>query len=428
MWTDLAPVVFGLLSAVTWGAGDFCGGLASKRTNVYAVVITSQAIGIGLLLGLAFGFGETFPPGRDLIWGAGAGMAGAVGLLALYRGLASGRMGLVAPVSAVGAAALPVIFAAFLQGLPGLLTLIGFAVALGGIWLLSRPASTTSASAAFHLNDLGLPAAAGLGFGLFFVLIDQANNHATFWPLIAARLASLTLITVIARVNRQSVRPERSQLGLVALSGVLDAGGNAFFSLAVQAGRLDVASVLSSLYPASTVLLAWWFLKEKLSGGQLAGVVATLAAIALIATPAPVPLAERDLEQINCQLSDLPSDGLRFVSAAGQPTALELEGFEAETLGYTQTRFNETSLTYQTITCALVVFRDTATADRALEQVCDQAQAVEPRVSVGDEACSFGEGLVTLNFRRAEALVLIMADLNGAYMSQLAAAVDDRLK
>lgn len=426
MLTDLAPVVFGLLSAVTWGAGDFCGGLASKRTNVYAVVITSQAIGIGLLLGLAFVFGETFPPGRDLIWGAGAGMAGAVGLLALYRGLASGRMGLVAPISAVGAAALPVIFAAFLQGLPGLLTLIGFAVALGGIWLLSRPTSATTA--AFHLKDLGLPAAAGLGFGLFFVLIDQANNHSTFWPLIAARLASLTLITLIARVNRQSVRPERSQLGLVALSGALDAGGNAFFSLAVQAGRLDVASVLSSLYPASTVLLAWWFLKERLSGGQLAGVVATLTAIALIATPASVPLAKRDLGQINCQLSDLPADGLRFVSEAGQPTALDLKVFEAETMGYTQTRFNETSLTYQTITCALVVFRDAATADRALEQVCDQAEAVEPRVSVGDEACLFGEGLVTLNFRRAEALVLIMADLNGAYMSQLAAAVDDRLK
>lgn len=277
---EIPSVLFGLLSACSWGAGDFCGGLASKRTSVYAVVITSQAIGIGLLLGLALVFGETFPPWRDLVWGAGAGMAGAVGLLALYRGLASGRMGLVAPVSAVGAAALPVVIAAFLQGLPGWLTLIGFAAALGGIWLLSRPASPIAA--AVNLNDLGLPVAAGLGFGLFFVLIDQANNHSTFWPLIAARLASLTLITLIARANRQAVTPERSQLGLVALSGALDAGGNAFFSLAVQAGRLDVASVLSSLYPASTILLAWWLLKERLTRWQWAGVLVALAAIVLI--------------------------------------------------------------------------------------------------------------------------------------------------
>lgn len=276
----MLSILFGLLSAATWGAGDFCGGLASKRANVYAVVITSQTLGIGLLLGLTLIFGEAFPPWRDLGWGAAAGMAGAMGLLALYRGLALGRMGLVAPVSAVGAAALPVIFAAFLQGLPEVLTVIGFATALAGIWLLSQPASPNVA--AFRLNDLGLPIAAGLGFGLFFVLIDQANNHAIFWPLIAARLASLSLITLIARANRQPVIPARPQLGLVALSGVLDAGGNAFFSLAVQVGRLDVASVLSSLYPASTVLLAWWLLKERLTRWQWAGVFVALTAIVLI--------------------------------------------------------------------------------------------------------------------------------------------------
>lgn len=276
----MLSILFGLLSAATWGAGDFCGGLASKRANVYAVVITSQAIGAGLLLSLTLLFGEAFPPWEDLGWGAAAGIAGAVGLLALYRGLASGRMGLVAPISAVGAAALPVVFAAALQGLPEALTLIGFVVALGGIWLLSRPASSTTT--AFQLNDLRLPIAAGVGFGLFFVLIDQGNDHATFWPLIAARLASLTVITLIARANRQPILPERSLLGLVALSGALDAGGNAFFSLAVQVGRLDVASVLSSLYPASTVMLAWWLLKERLTRWQWAGVLVALIAIVLI--------------------------------------------------------------------------------------------------------------------------------------------------
>jgi drug/metabolite transporter (DMT)-like permease len=279
--SEFASVALGLASAASWGAGDFCGGLATKRASVYAVVITSQAAGVALLFGPALMFGETIPPLSDLMWGAGAGIAGAVGLLALYRGLASGQMGLVAPVSAVVAAALPVVVAAFLQGLPGSLKLAGFGAALGGIWFLSRPTSQTATP--FRSNDLGLPLLAGLGFGLFFVLIDQGNDRATFWPIVAARFASLTLLTVIAWTNRQPIAPEHSQLWLVALAGVLDAGGNAFFSLAVQAGRLDVASVLSSLYPASAVALAWWLLKERLTRVQWASVGAALAAIVLIA-------------------------------------------------------------------------------------------------------------------------------------------------
>jgi uncharacterized membrane protein len=276
----MLPILFGLLSAAVWGAGDFCGGLASKRANLYAVVITSQAVGVVVVWMLALVAGEAIPPTSDLMWGAGAGMAGAIGLLALYRGLASKQMGLVAPASAVIAAALPVMAAALLQGLPGSLKLTGFGVALGGIWLLSRPASQTATT--FRLNDLRLPLVAGLGFGLFFVLMDQGNDRATFWPIVAARFASLTLLTVIARANRQPAAPERSHLWLVTLAGVLDAGGNAFFSLAAQAGRLDVASVLSSLYPASTVALAWWLLKERLTRWQWLGVLAALAAIVLI--------------------------------------------------------------------------------------------------------------------------------------------------
>jgi drug/metabolite transporter (DMT)-like permease len=273
-------VALGLASAATWGAGDFCGGLAAKRASVHAVVVTSQAVGAMLVLGLAFIFGETIPSANDLLWGAGAGMAGAVGLLALYQGLASRRMGLVAPVSAVVAAALPVIVTAVWQGLPGSLKLTGFGVALGSIWFLSRP--TSHSLAAIRVGDLGLPLAAGVGFGLFFVLIDQANDQATFWPLVAARLASLLLLVTIAVINRHPLAPERSQLRLIVLAGALDAGGNAFFSLAVQAGRLDVASVLSSLYPASTVWLAWLILKERMTHLQLIGVGAALAAIILI--------------------------------------------------------------------------------------------------------------------------------------------------
>jgi drug/metabolite transporter (DMT)-like permease len=272
-------IAFGLLSAATWGAGDFCGGLVSKRTGVFGVIIGSQFVGMLLLIGLALIFDRTPPLPGDLLWGAAAGAGGAVGLLALYRGLAAGRMGLVAPLSAVLAAALPVVVAAFTQGLPENVQFVGFGVALLGVWLLSRPEGALR----FQWNELTLPVVAGLGFGLFFVFIDRASERAAFWPIVAARVASLALMTGTALVNRQPLWPGRDHWPLTALAGVLDAGGNAFFTLATQTGRLDVASVLSSLYPASTVALAWAVLKERLTRPQWLGVGAALLAIVLIA-------------------------------------------------------------------------------------------------------------------------------------------------
>jgi drug/metabolite transporter (DMT)-like permease len=208
-----------------------------------------------------------------------AGTLGVLGLLALYRGLATGRMGIVAPVSAVVAAMVPVLVGAALEGLPGAVQVLGFGLALVGVWLLSRPERAGS----LQLNDLALPVAAGLGFGLFFVFIHQAGDAGTLWPLVAARLASVSLMLAVTRAARQAVLPARPLWVLTALAGVLDAGGNAFFVLATQAGRLDVAGVLSSLYPASTVLLAWAVLRERFTRPQLAGVTAALLSVALIA-------------------------------------------------------------------------------------------------------------------------------------------------
>ncbi|MBL8057302.1 MAG: EamA family transporter [Anaerolineales bacterium] len=280
MLAGAGSVIFGLLSAAVWGAGDFCGGLAARRAaSTYAVVIGSQLVGILLVLGLALGLREPLPPAVSWLWGALAGWAGAIGLLALYRALASGRMGVAAPLSAVFAAALPVAAAALAQGLPSALTLAGFGLALTGVWLLSRPAGAVP----FAWRDLGLPLLAGTGFGLFFVFIALAGQAATFWPLVASRSASLALMLAITAAARQAPLPERPAWPLAALSGLLDACGNACFALAAQAGRLDVAAVLSSLYPASTVLLAVLVLKERFTRLQVAGIAAALAAIVLIA-------------------------------------------------------------------------------------------------------------------------------------------------
>ncbi|MBP7691715.1 MAG: EamA family transporter [Anaerolineales bacterium] len=273
-----AAAVFGLLSAASWGAGDFCGGLAARRASAPVVVITSQVVGLLLLTGLALILGEVWPTATDLMWGALAGLAGNLGLLALYRALANGQMGVVAPLSAVLAAALPVLITIVTVGWPSRLMLAGFLLALAGVWLLAQPPGRTQ----LHWRDLGLPVAAGLGFGLFFVFIGQVGPRAVFWPLVASRAASVTLLATVSLVGRQRLIPALAQTPLMALSGVLDAAGNACFALAVQAGRLDVAAVLSSLYPASTVLLARVVLKERFTRPQLLGIAAALAAIGLI--------------------------------------------------------------------------------------------------------------------------------------------------
>jgi drug/metabolite transporter (DMT)-like permease len=274
---DFAPIAFGLLSALTWGAGDFSGGLATKRSSVFSVLLASQAVGLLLMIALALSFGEPLPPARD--WGVGAlaGLAGDVGLIALYLALASGRMGLAAPVSAVVSAALPVWVGALIEGLPGGLQLAGFGLALVSVWFIAR-----HPQAKLQARDLGLPTLAGVGFGCFLVLIHQASATSTRWPLAAARGASLALLFVFATLTHRPRWPETPRLPLIALVGILDAGGNAFFVLAGQSGRLDVAAVLSSLYPASTVLLARFLLHEHISRAQALGIGLALLAIVLI--------------------------------------------------------------------------------------------------------------------------------------------------
>ena len=275
---DFVPAVLGLASAASWGAGDFCGGLATRRTGVFGVVIASQLLGAVMLIGAALALGETVPPLTDLLWGGLAGLAGAVGLLALYRALAAGRMGLTAPISAVVAAIIPVVFGALADGLPGWAKLTGFGLALAAVWLITRTGESR-----IRLSALGLPLVAGVGFGIFFVTIDHAGRTAAVWPVVAARLFSTTMLAMTARVTGQPAMPDFAHWRLIALSGVLDAGGNAFYALAAQAGRMDAAAVLGSLYPASTVLLAWVLLKERLTRMQMIGVAAALGAIVMIA-------------------------------------------------------------------------------------------------------------------------------------------------
>ena len=277
--STFGSVAYGLASAASWGAGDFSGGLASRRAPAAGVVIASQGVGVALLVLLAIATGEAVPAAGQLGWAALAGANGALGLFALYSALASGRMGIAAPVSGVVGASVPVLVGAIQDGSPGTLRLAGFALALAGVWLLTAAGAGVARA---EPGTLVLPLLAGVSFGLFLVFIHRAGGSAILWPLTAARATSMGVLTAIGGATGTLRLPGRAALGLTCLAGLLDTGGNAFFLLAAQAGRLDVAGVLSSLYPAATILLACLVLGERLTGRQTAGALATLAAIACV--------------------------------------------------------------------------------------------------------------------------------------------------
>ncbi|WP_094227369.1 DMT family transporter [Methanolobus psychrotolerans] len=275
---EFLVVFFGLISAASWGAGDFSGGFASKKANVYSVVLITQAVGVFLLAGSAYVLDEQMPSLSGMIWGGLAGIFISIALLALYKGLSLGKMGFVAPVSAVVAASVPVVYGAFYEGLPAIQQIIGFVIALIAVWLIAG----NSEGIRIQKKDLYLPFAAGTGFGLFFVTIDHVSENAVLWPLTAARIAAVGVLLAFIILSGQVEMPSRSVLPVVLIAGVFDTGGNTFYALASQAGRLDIASITSSLYPAGTVLLAWLILKEKLAPRQWVGVICVLAAIILI--------------------------------------------------------------------------------------------------------------------------------------------------
>src|SRR6266700_1071859 len=250
-----ATVIFGLAASLCWGSGDFSGGLASRRANASSVVTAAYAVGFVLLLALALIWREPFPAPLDIVWGGLAGLAGAIGLLAFYSALSIGRMGITAPVSAVLTATIPVLFSTFTEGLPNLFQLGGFVLALLAIGLISRPERSTA-----RPEGLGLALLACCGFGCFFVLF----------------------LLVVGGIRRRPVLPRLTAVPLVLLAGILDAIGNAFFVLATHTGRLDVAAVLSSLYPAATVLLAALVLRERATRIQAMGILLALVAVPLI--------------------------------------------------------------------------------------------------------------------------------------------------
>ncbi len=274
--SPLLGIGLGLAAASSWGGGDFCGGIASRRTHVYGVVVSSQLVGLGLLIVLTLVLAEPVPAPIEFLWAGIAGLAGAVGLVALYRGLATGPMGVVAPVAAVVSAILPLLVGWLLEGIPAPPQLLGFVLAICAVWLITR----AGPGARLQARNLALPLVAGLGFGVFLILIDHVSAAAISWSLAGARAVSVLALFVALILTRRPAMPKVAQLPLIALVGLLDTSGNAFYALAARTGRLDTAAVLGSLYPAMTVILARLILKERLS--RLQGLGLGLAAVAIV--------------------------------------------------------------------------------------------------------------------------------------------------
>lgn len=277
--TSVLSTIFALGAAFSWGSGDFCGGLAARRHNVYSVLVVAQLFSILPLLLLVLLFEWTIPRGSDLLFGAFGGVLGVIGLLSLYSGLAQGRMGIVAPLAAIVASIIPVCIGILTDGVPTQGQVIGFGIALLAIWFLSSDGSRLEATP----TELRFAIIAGISFASFYIAMDNVSGETVLWPVFAARLAAVTILGLYVFSRSEWHAPRRSLLPLIALTGLLDTAGNYFFTLSTQAGRLDISTVVASLYPAITVLFAWLVLKEQLKIKQRLGVLAALFAIAMIA-------------------------------------------------------------------------------------------------------------------------------------------------
>lgn len=275
---NLISPALSLSAAVAWGAADFSGGMATKSANTFHVVVVAHATGLTFMLSLAVLSGEAVPGWHALVWGAVAGLVGGIGLAAFYQALAVGKMGINAPLSAVITALVPLLFSFRTEGMPHPLQIAGITLALLSIWLVAAPHSLTA-----QTKGIGLAVLAGIGFGGFLLCMKLADSRAIFWPLVSARAASCLLMLSIVLLAGRSWKAGGAVFAWMIVAGILDSGANALYVAAAQRGRLDVAAVLSSLYPASTVVLARLVLKERLSRLQIGGMIAALVAVGLIA-------------------------------------------------------------------------------------------------------------------------------------------------
>jgi drug/metabolite transporter (DMT)-like permease len=269
-----------LLSAVLYGAADFIGGIGTKRAGAIPIVLLSQASGLVLVVLMLPVLPGAYPLRSDLLWGAAAGLTGGVGVALLYRALAIGIMAVVAPITAVCAVTIPVVVSLVLGDRPVPLAAAGIVLGIISIVLVSQ--QRTVERSAPRRSGVGTALASGVAIGLFFLALARTGPEAGMWPLVTARLVSVALFAGVALSGRVSLRLPPEIAGLAVVCGAIDMLANALYLLASRQGPLSIVVTLSSLYPASTVVLARVILRERLNLWQLSGVGCALAAVVLI--------------------------------------------------------------------------------------------------------------------------------------------------
>ena len=275
---QFATAAYGLAAVAAWGTSDFLGGYATRRANAFLFTTIVNIGGLCMVGTLAFASRAPFPAGRSAAWVLLGGVSGGSALAIFYRALSSGRMGLTAPVAAVLSAAIPTLFSIFTEGLPRKITIDGFIVAAGGLWLITRTEDGNTP------QGIGLALLAGIGFAGFYLCVRQAGEGSAFWIATLTRAGGLISTAAVVLLLREfrDITPAGFRWGV--LTGCIDSLGTMLYVRASQTGRLDEAVVISSLYPAVTVLLARIILKEHLTRWRFVGLIAALAAVPMIAS------------------------------------------------------------------------------------------------------------------------------------------------
>jgi drug/metabolite transporter (DMT)-like permease len=277
-------IALGALVALAYGSGDFLGGISTKRLPTVTVLLVSQSFGLAGAVVLVVALRDAPPPAHIFLLSASSGVVLVIALGLLFRGLALGRMSIVAPLSAIGGGVLPVVWGLLRGERPSGLALAGVGVALVAAAVVGGGAEHDPAAAISPRLEMALGAGAGIGFGIVFILLAESSSGSGMWPVFIARCVSVPLLAVVALVLGRSPRVARADIAPVAGAGLCDVGANALVVLAVRRGLLSLVAPVASLYPASTVVLARFVLHERIGRQRAAGLALGLVGLALIAT------------------------------------------------------------------------------------------------------------------------------------------------
>ncbi len=275
-------ILLAAFSAILFGSADFAGGLATRKNSVYAVLVFSQIAGTAIALVAAPILGPNSPSLGDFLWGAAAGIGGAIGLIALYRGIATTLVSVVSPTSALVGAVIPVIFGIAAGERPTLAAWTGIALCLPAMLLLTLESRGSTPEGAASRRALVHGIVAGVGFGCFFIAISRPGSGAGIWPLIGARIVSISAVAGAALAGRKILRVSRGGLAPVLLAGILDMGANVAFVVAARGSMLALVTIVASLFPAPTVLFARIFFRERVTPARITGLALAIAGVALI--------------------------------------------------------------------------------------------------------------------------------------------------